>query len=100
MLEIDPLDRLMIEMLSNINELKEDGKNPKYIVMHKKMFDEIMTDFKSSLAFSELEHSFLSKVEELEKEIGRFDLKISIGKLYGLHIILSEVIDPEYYFIL
>jgi hypothetical protein len=96
---MDQLDKLMVHILGSIEELKKDGKNPRYIIMHQELFDEIMVDFKSSLAFSELEYSFLSKVEELEKEIGRFDLKISVGKLYDLHIILSDIIEPEYYFI-
>jgi len=94
------LDDIAIQILKKIDEIKKENKKPRYLAINKSVYNEFMREFKSSLAYSELDASFLSKVEELEKEIGRFDLKISVGMFYGLHIIISDLVSDSSFIIL
>jgi len=96
---MNKLDKIMMDIMLQKDAVVAQGKHARYLVIHKSLYDELMSEFKESLAYSELEASFLSKVEELEKEIGRYDLKVSVGMLHGLHMILSDVMDEDSFLI-
>lgn len=90
----------MTDVIVRKQELEAINKKPRYIIVNKKLYEGLMEEFKDSLAYSELEYSFLSKVEQLEKEIGRHDLKISVGVLHDLHIVISDVVESNEFVIL
>lgn len=97
---MDKLDKIMTAISMKKRLLEENGNTAKFIALNKVLYEELLGEFKDSLAFSELDYAFLSKIERLEKEIGRHDLKISIGKLFDLHIIISDILTEDEYIIL
>ena len=94
------LDTIIRDIIVHKHMLESRSKKPRFLAINKELYEELLTELKASLAYSELEASFLSKVEQLEKEIGRHDLKISVGMLFGMHMIISDVVEKNEFIIL
>jgi len=95
-----PIDKIVTAIILQKDKIIAKNKTPRYLVVHKKLYEKLMEEFKGSLMYSELEHSFLAKIERLQEEIGRYDLKISVGMFHGLHLILSDVLNEEDFLVL
>ena len=94
------LDTIIRDIIVHKHMLESKERTPRFLAVNKELYQELVDELKASLAYSELEVSFLSKVEELEKEIGRHDLKISVGMLFNMHIIISDIVEKNEFVIL
>ena len=97
---MNDIDNVIKDIIIHKHKLESREKTPRFLAINKELYDQLVGELKHSLAYSELEVSFLSKVEQLEKEIGRHDLKISVGMLFGMHIIISDIVEKNEFVIL
>jgi len=93
------IDDIAVEILLEKENILSKRKIPRYLIVNKKIQQQLFAEFKDSLAYSELDGSFLRKVDEIEKEINRYDLKISVAKFYDLHVVVSDVIEEDKFLI-